>query len=51
MELKDKFNTAHDDFFGNVVGTIVETIKKTVAPKSTVEFVADWSLPSSAIQP
>ncbi|MDE6122390.1 hypothetical protein [uncultured Duncaniella sp.] len=51
MELKDKFNTAHDDFFGNVVGTIVETIKKTVAPKSTVEFVADWSLPNPSVQP
>lgn len=51
MELKDKFNTAHDDFFGNVVGTIVENIKKTVIPKSTVEFVADWSLPSTTVQP
>ncbi|MCM1076801.1 MAG: hypothetical protein NC411_05530 [Bacteroides sp.] len=44
MELKDKFNTAHDDFFGNVVGTIVQTIKKTVTPKPSVDFVADWAV-------
>lgn len=44
METKDnKFNTAHDDFFGNVVGTIVQTIKN-VTPKQTTEFVADWSV-------
>lgn len=42
MELKDKFNTAHDDFFGNIVGTIVKTIKK-VTPSNT-EFVAEWSV-------
>lgn len=45
METKDKFSTAHDDFFGNVVGTIVKTLK-TVAPKSGTDFVAEWSIPT-----
>ncbi|MCM1505485.1 MAG: hypothetical protein NC127_09850 [Muribaculum sp.] len=46
MELKDKFSNVHDDFFGNIVGTIVNTIK-TIAPKQSTDFIADWSLPAS----
>lgn len=46
MELKDKFATVHDDFFGNIVGTIVNTIK-TIAPKTDL-FIADWSMPLPA---
>lgn len=47
MELKDKFSTVHDDFFGNIVGTIVSTIK-TITPRQSVEFITDWSLPTPA---
>lgn len=44
METKDnKFTTVHDDFFGNVVGTIVQTIKN-VAPKPATDYVAEWSI-------
>lgn len=47
MENKDKFSTVHDDFFGNIVGTIVQTVKK-IQPNSSVttDFVAEWSVPS-----
>lgn len=44
METNDKFKTAHDDFFGNVVGTIVQTIKNVTPKTTTTEFVADWSI-------
>lgn len=44
METKDnKFTTVHDDFFGNVVGTIVQTIKN-VAPKPATDYVDEWSI-------
>ncbi len=51
MEMKDKFNTVHDDFFGNVVGTIVKTIKKSVVTTPNTDFVADWSVPATPSHP
>lgn len=50
MEIKDKFTTAHDDFFGNVVGTFVQTTRKTVTTKTQTDFVADWALPLAQTQ-
>lgn len=47
MEMKDKFNT----FFGNVVGTIVKTIKKSVVTTPNTDFVADWSVPATPSHP
>lgn len=51
MEMKDKFNTVHDDFFGNIVGTIVKTIKKSVSTPTDTDFVADWSVPAGTSRP
>lgn len=45
MESKDKFSTVHEEFFGNIVGTIVQSIK-TITPRQTLDFVADWSIPT-----
>ncbi|MBD5314482.1 MAG: hypothetical protein K2G41_03105 [Duncaniella sp.] len=47
MEFKEKFKTVHEDFFGNVVGSIVKTVKKTIKPKAHTDFIADWAIPSS----
>ncbi|MDE5988389.1 MAG: hypothetical protein K2F88_05135 [Duncaniella sp.] len=44
MESKDKFSTVHEEFFGNIVGTIVQSIK-TIAPRQ-LDFVADWTIPT-----
>lgn len=45
MEIKDKFAAVHEDFFGNVVGTIVSTIKSLATTPANTEFVADWTMP------
>ncbi|MDE5689928.1 hypothetical protein [Duncaniella sp.] len=50
MEPKDKFSTVHEEFFGNIVGTIVQTIK-TITPRQTLDFIADWSIPTPAPTP
>lgn len=47
MELKDIFSTVHDDFYGNIVGSVVNTIKTTIAPRPEA-FIADWSMPATA---
>ena len=45
MESNDKFSTVHEEFFGNIVGSIVQTIRK-ITPRQTLEFVAEWSIPN-----
>lgn len=45
MESNDKFSTVHEEFFGNIVGSIIQTIRK-ITPRQTLEFVAEWSIPN-----
>ncbi len=40
----DKFSTVHEDFFGNVVGAVVTTIRATVIQSQ--EFITEWFIPS-----
>lgn len=46
MEFNERFNTVHEDFFGNIVETAVKTIKNTVKIKSGNDFIVDWAIPT-----
>lgn len=49
MEPKTIFKTVHEDFFGNIVGSIVKNVKQattSTTPTAAVEFFVEWTIPA-----